>query len=42
LWRGIVEKGDICKRSVSGGSFDPWEGNRSSDSEKTHPSSRVL
>jgi hypothetical protein len=27
LWRGIVEEGDICRRRVSGGFFNPWEGN---------------
>jgi hypothetical protein len=27
---------------LGGGSFDPWERKRSSDSEKTHPSTRAL
>jgi hypothetical protein len=27
---------------LGGGPFDPWEGRRSSDSEKTHPSTRAL
>jgi hypothetical protein len=27
---------------LGGGPFDPWEGKGSSDSEKTHPSTRAL
>jgi hypothetical protein len=27
---------------LGGGPFDPWEVKRSSDSEKTHPSTRAL
>jgi hypothetical protein len=27
---------------LGGGPFDPWEGKRSSDWEKTHPSTRAL
>jgi hypothetical protein len=30
------------RRLLGGGPFDPWEGKRSNDSEKTHPSTRTL